>query len=97
MESRDQGRQIKREAITTKRRDARDACLGSGHDLLGGVERARPHDGRDHQPKLGSKADPDPLPSILAVRPAFTHRVRLTRMLALDKVPHLVELYLSHR
>src|SRR5262245_22602113 len=97
VEGREQGRQITREAITKERRDPRDACLGGGHNLLGSVERARPHDGRDHQPKLGGKADPDPLPSILAVRLAFTGRVRLTRMLARDKVPHLVELYLRHR
>src|SRR5262249_33614481 len=48
-------------------------------------------------PKLGSKADPDPLPPILAVGQAFTCLVRLTSVLALDKVPHLVELHLGHR
>ena len=97
MEGSDKGRQITREAITKEHWDAGDSYLRGGHDLLGGLERARPHDGGDHQPKLGGKTDPDPLPSILAVRPTFTGRIQLTRLLALDKVPHLVELYLGDR
>jgi len=47
--------------------------------------------------KFWSRTWPHPLPSIRAIRPAFTGRVRLTRMLALDKVPHLVKLYLGDR
>src|SRR5712692_2307800 len=58
VEGRDEGRQIAREAIAEERRDARDTRLCGCHDFLGGVERARPHHGRDHQAKLGGKADP---------------------------------------
>ena len=45
----------------------------------------------------GGKADPDPLPPILAVGPALAGLVRLTSMLALSEGPHLVELPLGHR
>ena len=41
----------------------------------------------------GGKADPDPLPLILAVGQALAGLVRLTSMLALNEGPHLVELH----
>ena len=95
--SSDQGRQRAREAVADERRNARDTCRRDGHDFLGSVERTRSHNGCDHPPKLGGKADPDPLPPLLAVWPAFPSCVCLTRVLARDAVPHLVELSLGHR
>ena len=97
MEGSDQGRQIAREAVAEERRDARDPCLRDRHDLLGGVECPWSHNGREHQPKLGRKADPDPLPPIRAVWQAFACRIRLLSMLASDEVPHLIELHLGDR
>jgi hypothetical protein len=97
VEGHDEGRQIAREAIAEERRDACDPRLGDGHDLLGGVKRPRPHDSLDRQPKRRGKAEPDPLPPILAVGQAFPCRVRLTRMLARDEVLHLGELLLGQR
>ncbi len=47
VERSDQGRQRAREAVAEAPRDSRDARLGGGHDLCGGVERTWPHDGRD--------------------------------------------------
>src|SRR5215813_13286271 len=87
MEGGDERRQIARESVAEERRDPRDTRLGGRHDLLSRFEGTWPHDRHDHQPKLGSKADPDPLPPILAVGQAFTCLVRLTSVLALDKVP----------
>src|SRR5882724_3364390 len=97
VESSDQGRQRAREAVAEARRNARDTRLRDGHDFLGSVERTRSHHGCDPQPKLGGKADPDPLPPLLAVWQAFPSCVCLTRVLARDEVPHLVELSLGHR
>jgi len=97
VEGSDEGRQRAREAVAEERRDARDTRLRGCHNFCGGVERARPHHGRDHQATLGGNADPDPLPPILTVGQAFPCRVRLTRVLARDEVPHLVELHLGDR
>jgi hypothetical protein len=74
VDCRDEGCQRAREAIAKERRDARDTRLRGCHDFLSGVECARPHNGRDHQTKLGGKADPDPLPPLLAAGHAFPYR-----------------------
>src|SRR5215831_18113761 len=95
VEGREQGRQRTRDAITKERREARDAGLGGGPNRLGGGEWARPPEGREQPPQRGGNAAPAPWPSGLAVRPACTGRVRLTRLLALDKVPHLGAVSLS--
>src|SRR5262249_31467446 len=89
--------QIACKSIAEEGREPYDARLSGRHDRLGRVERAWPPPGRDHEPKLGGKADPDPLPPIRAAGHAFASRVRLPRMLAFNKVPHLVELHLGHR
>jgi hypothetical protein len=94
----DEGGQIAREAVAEARWDACDTHFGGGHDLLGGVERARPYNGCDHQAQCRGKAAPDPLlPPILTVGQTFSCRICLPSVLALDEVPHLVELHLGHR
>src|SRR5207244_7724833 len=97
VEGGDERRQITRESVAEERGDPRHTGLGCRHDLLGRIESTRSHHSSDHQPKLRSKTDPDPLSPVLAFGQAFARLVCLTRVLTRDKVPHLVELHLGHR
>ena len=97
VEGRDERGQIAREAVAEERWDAGHTRFGGCHDLFGGVQRPRSHHRRDHQPKFRGKADPDPLPPILAVGQTFPCLIRLTSVFALDEVPQLVELHLGYR
>ena len=85
------------DAVAAARREPRDACLGHGAALLGGVKRARPHKGRAHQATRRGAAHPHPGPPRLAVGQACASRVRLPRVRTPKAGPPRVQGPLGHR
>lgn len=97
VEARDQGCQVTGEPVTEERGHAAHARFGRRDDFGGGCKRARPNDGDEHQPELRGEADPDPLPSVCVGVPTLARGGAVAGVLALDEVPHLVELNLCDR
>src|SRR5262249_31323001 len=96
MIDRNQCRQVTTEPITEEARNSshnRRSHLYQGQSAFIG---ARPNKSSYHQAKFRPVAYPYPLPTILTVLIALTRWLAILRMLALDKVPHLIKLDFSN-
>src|ERR671914_2851106 len=90
--NRNQGVQVKAQAIAE---EARDSQNDRGRQLDQHQSRRVspwPHYSRQDQPELGRVTQPNPLPSVFALRPTFPVRLSSLATLARNKVPHFIQL-----